>query len=414
MQDRNGRRVTRVELHDRVWRTPVRRLAAEYGITDVALAKVCRKLGVPRPPRGYWRKVECGMKIKKPALPRRSPEAPSAATIRGAVGMSVKSQIEDCEIVFPEGAFIVRQGPGRYHMEVSRTRVGLMEGYMDKGRVRSGRGLINVEVSKPLIPRAMRILDAVVRGVEALGWVLERPKPEQSLRIRVGESLVEFHLIEGLRRVAATPTSFGSKWDLVPNGRLSLIVGDRRWKRSVIRDTGIKRKVEDGLRDFARALLAASRQMVQERIAEEAREEEEAARRARVEAIERRLNARDDCMQRLENATQAWRTCQDMLRFLDACEAQLAAHEVDVKGEAPSAQWLRWAKQAVKDRDPLNANFALHEHINDFAVGELLPSEARVREMQRDDVGWNIAHLREWYDHAGHGGPFWKDWRRWR
>jgi hypothetical protein len=44
----------RAELYEQVWKEPVRDVARKYGISDVWLAKVCRKLAVPRPPRGYW------------------------------------------------------------------------------------------------------------------------------------------------------------------------------------------------------------------------------------------------------------------------------------------------------------------------------------------------------------------------
>ena len=45
-------------------------LAAKYGISDVGLAKACRKLRVPLPGRGYWAKKAAGKKLpKRPALP---------------------------------------------------------------------------------------------------------------------------------------------------------------------------------------------------------------------------------------------------------------------------------------------------------------------------------------------------------
>jgi hypothetical protein len=49
----NGIEVTRQALYDQVWSTPMTKLAKEYGISDVALAKICKKLNVPYPQRGY-------------------------------------------------------------------------------------------------------------------------------------------------------------------------------------------------------------------------------------------------------------------------------------------------------------------------------------------------------------------------
>jgi len=50
----------RQELYEKVWQIPMRKLAAEYGISDVGLAKVCRKLQIPVPGLGHWAKIEWG------------------------------------------------------------------------------------------------------------------------------------------------------------------------------------------------------------------------------------------------------------------------------------------------------------------------------------------------------------------
>ena len=46
--------VSREELHQLVWEFPGTHLAKRFGISDVALAKICRRLDVPRPPPGWW------------------------------------------------------------------------------------------------------------------------------------------------------------------------------------------------------------------------------------------------------------------------------------------------------------------------------------------------------------------------
>ena len=61
--------LTRQGLYDLIWSTPALRLSADFGISDVAIAKRCKKLNVPRPPRGYWARVEAGQKPQKSPLP---------------------------------------------------------------------------------------------------------------------------------------------------------------------------------------------------------------------------------------------------------------------------------------------------------------------------------------------------------
>lgn len=45
-------------------------LAKKYGISDVGLAKVCRKLTIPLPGRGYWAKKQAGQKVLQETLPK--------------------------------------------------------------------------------------------------------------------------------------------------------------------------------------------------------------------------------------------------------------------------------------------------------------------------------------------------------
>ena len=53
-------RVSAKELHDWVWSMPTTHVAAELGVSDKAIEKRCKKLGVTKPPRGYWAQVYAG------------------------------------------------------------------------------------------------------------------------------------------------------------------------------------------------------------------------------------------------------------------------------------------------------------------------------------------------------------------
>jgi hypothetical protein len=70
----------REKLYEEVWKEPVLVVANRYGISNVALAKACRKLAVPLPPRGYWARVRTGRKaLPRPPLPPY--ESPSGIQI---------------------------------------------------------------------------------------------------------------------------------------------------------------------------------------------------------------------------------------------------------------------------------------------------------------------------------------------
>lgn len=73
--------LTREELYELAWETPMSRLSEGFGLSDNGLAKICRRLDIPCPPRGYWAKLAAGKKVKATALPKAKPGIPSSATI---------------------------------------------------------------------------------------------------------------------------------------------------------------------------------------------------------------------------------------------------------------------------------------------------------------------------------------------
>lgn len=58
----------REALYQEIWAEPVSTVSKRYGVSDVALRKVCKALDIPMPPRGYWARVAAGQKIERPAL----------------------------------------------------------------------------------------------------------------------------------------------------------------------------------------------------------------------------------------------------------------------------------------------------------------------------------------------------------
>lgn len=45
-------------LRKLVWRYPLTKIAADYGVSETSVRKRCNKLGIDRPPQGYWIKGE--------------------------------------------------------------------------------------------------------------------------------------------------------------------------------------------------------------------------------------------------------------------------------------------------------------------------------------------------------------------
>jgi hypothetical protein len=69
--------LSREDLYELVWSKPMTELAQDFALSDVALAKRCRKLGVPVPGRGYWRAApKETLSARSPRTPRRKDSLP--------------------------------------------------------------------------------------------------------------------------------------------------------------------------------------------------------------------------------------------------------------------------------------------------------------------------------------------------
>lgn len=77
-----SRRLTPEELYALAWQRPMIRLAQDFGISGNGLAKICDRLEVPYPPRGYWAKKEAGKPVVNlRLLPRRQDDTPEEVEI---------------------------------------------------------------------------------------------------------------------------------------------------------------------------------------------------------------------------------------------------------------------------------------------------------------------------------------------
>ncbi len=63
------RQLTREQLFELVWSSPVSKVASTLELSDVGLAKHCKREGIPLPPRGYWAKHAAGRAPARPSLP---------------------------------------------------------------------------------------------------------------------------------------------------------------------------------------------------------------------------------------------------------------------------------------------------------------------------------------------------------
>lgn len=65
--------VTREKLYAEVWAEPMTAVAKRYEVSSNYLARICERLNVPRPGRGYWQQRAVGAEVESDPLPEPQP-----------------------------------------------------------------------------------------------------------------------------------------------------------------------------------------------------------------------------------------------------------------------------------------------------------------------------------------------------
>lgn len=198
--------VTRDELYGLVWARPMTSLAKEFGISDVALHKTCRKHDIPTPPQGYWAKKQFGKPVTVTPLPVGHPgliviheragrhDSPAVAEVLGRVHDALQfSALENTHapsdaIVVASLAKLAKEKPGK------------------DGLVRvEGDDLVSIAVRPESVERAKFLLASLVEMAGMVG-IRVVPGPGGARWAAEGEK-VSFSLRELADRVEHEPTA---------------------------------------------------------------------------------------------------------------------------------------------------------------------------------------------------------------
>lgn len=210
------RRLTRQKLHALAWERPITHLAREFGLSDVALHKICRKYRVPTPPPGYWAKKAFGKATNVIPLPDQADT--SEIVIREGTASNEPEAMIDARagiIAALEGSDAQSAG-GITHPIVERTLTKL-SGAKPRadGLVHiDGGALINVAVRPESVARLNELLPLLAGCAAKAGIELARDQPSavwscagQTIAFEVIEAADKIEHVATEREVAAV-----AKW----------------------------------------------------------------------------------------------------------------------------------------------------------------------------------------------------------
>jgi hypothetical protein len=380
----------RSELYEQVWSEAMQNVAKRYGVTGTALAKMCRKLHVPYPGRGYWARITAGQKVKRPALRKLPDGVPSEITTERYIREEkpVVVSAENAQKIEAEraraAAIEVAAVLDVPHRLVAITAKALRKAKPVDGLVTCrGHRALDVAVAPASVDRTLRILDALLKALDVRGLKVEVTEPARfddkgnrtngaepanATRIRVDGEWIYVGIVERRTQyrppVPAPPPGLSAEVGralarlrrpgvvLNPSGQLvlTLKLSDDRAQYATWKDTDTK-QLETRLNDVVARLFVAADAVKAERIAAEQRRirEEEAQRQAHERSMRRWEDERNAKMfrERIENR----RFAIGLRQHVAEMRAALAEG-----GCSPSDEFgrqLAWAEEYAERIDPL-------------------------------------------------------------
>lgn len=382
---------TREQFYEKVWSAPATKLAVELGLSDVTIGKICKSYGIPKPYPGYWAKLEHGKKPKQTPLPKNDDPGLQTLTFYRYPDRETTTTEPKPEPVYDSDiqqmldralAMEPLQVPDSLrnsHPLVAATRDRIKRDQIPfhlqpRNEPRDPRSTLCITVGKDLAPRALRIMDALIKRIEKIGGNVEVRKEKwneyrtETIVSFGGEVVSVLRLREKQNQVRVPPGKKKDPWDndteLQPSGLLVLDEGAADSHSILLRDTPKRRRIEDGLNDLIIGFVKQAGEIrIKRRKAEEVRkrqEEEERICRQQEEELRRRREELARC-QRAERArvdelidhANSWRQSLIIRDYLATmCDLLLERDgEVPVEGEV--ADYLKWASLQADRLDPL-------------------------------------------------------------
>ncbi|QNI35886.1 hypothetical protein [Edaphobacter albus] len=339
-----GHTLDRDQLYAEVWSEAMTKVSTRYGVSDVALAKICRRMDIPAPERGYWARVAAGQKLPRPPLPPRGQGVPQTVQADPGRGRTWASELKTAEIT-PAPVSGVLSSPHRFTLQLQKSfSLRSPDSY---GRIGSSREDIDVKIAPSSIPRVLLFVDAFLKAAEDRGYsfVLPETEYERGLEIVIQRQRVKFTVFEEATRVVSKGTrSAQTTVEFHPSGRLSFRIREYlatrneptfsdRSKESLESQLGI---ILHGLRTAAAELAERTERFARKKEAEEKRADEH--RRAQAQ------------LKKLDEDVENWSKAEALHRLIAQVERRI---ESKPPAEAAYAdRWLTWARTVATNLDP--------------------------------------------------------------
>jgi len=357
--DDNLAQLTRAELFEQVWSTPMRRLAQRYNLSDVGLAKVCRRYNIPRPPVGYWAKREVGKAPPRPLLPPLDEDEPINIEPNASVAPTSTGKS-------PRKRSSRRVSDGRRigsPLLISAARVQLLRGKPDADQLvcTNAHTAASIRVARPSIDRALHLFQSLIHLWNEAGGTAQCSEVQNGLGTEfcLGSHSVPIHLAEvaedaSVDRPKSRYVSQRTEPTRHPTGKLIFAVPDGQsgrlpscWKEND------QQRLEDILPQIVQDLPAQIERWQVTRSDRECEHRQWMKIHAR-QAAKSKMDAEERSWEKsILEGIHKWQQAEQIRAYIAELRRRVDCGEQRIYDQAMYDNWQAWANYLAIKFDPL-------------------------------------------------------------
>ena len=344
---------TRKELYELLWSMSIRALAAKYTILESEIKAACKNFNIPTPLNGHWTKLEFNKPVTIIPLPDKQSENQeiefkAKINISGHIvkeltplkilTIEIENQLKD-KLVVPERL----SNPDKSIIATQKIQRGEVK-YTDRDYDRFSCESLNMNVSKELLPRALRLMDTLIKALRLRGHQINTSRHNTSVKIN-GQDL-PIGLREKTKRIKKESNYTRDTYDYKPVGILIIKVIERYSNK----------EISDGKLPLEKQLahiIASFELWVKEKMEWHESCRQNQLKRQEEERIRKEFEKRQDddleAFRQTLNKAERWHKTDNLRNYINEVESKaIAGNKLTEETKA----WLTWARKKADWYDP--------------------------------------------------------------
>ena len=357
--------LTRKELYEQVWETPMIKLAKQYCMSDQALRKICKKNDIPIPSVKYRSRKFSGHKVSKTPL-------------LGDPGITISILVRDeaqeiqQKIAKTNPDVMVFNVPAELHSFHGVTRQ-IKQKMKDKHAYTEGAFRFKqMCLSKENWDRGIRIFDTLIKCLEKNFGRVEIDNNGAFIKLK--RSCLHVYINEKIEKIDITPPPtpeqkkkmeadpYWAKWyylhtyEYKPTNMMTLMItGGGSYEIAARRNfkDNTKQVLEDQIKDILIAIIRLAdieeTELIKREYERLKREREDRVRKQKQQKIQECYKELED----LENDVKQWRRAEQIREFVKAKVRYVLANPDKINSYTELRQWVKRSYAYADALDPV-------------------------------------------------------------